>query len=632
MDVKNMTADISPVRLRTWAANLMLGASVAMISVAGSAQAQRVTAAIETDMENALAAIDSNQYQRAIQLLTKLVGMPEHINSQQAQELLGVVRERNGQFAHARAEYKIYLEKYPDGPGARRVSLRLAGLNNQESPLPSIGGNAVESLAGTIRTVDPAERRAVASTSTASGSAQVQADGLRSSPPAAEVANDPGAFTTTTQGGWSQYYYLNQSSLEINNLVPSTGTTENVILQNALLSSLQVTKTIENDQRRTTLQFSGEYTADFDDFSQSSFNISEAYAELEYKSSGMTGRLGRHRLKTGGLLYRFDGASLTWPVGTSSAVTVSAGSPVYGTRDGFFGSGRFFVGASVELKDIVKDGELTFYAVEQRDSGLVDRRAIGAQLQVTKDNKWLFAALDYDLNFNEVNLAQLSGTYVFDNRSTLTARLTYMRSPILALSNALIGQTVTTIDELLLSYSESAAKGLALDRSTRTTSASLTFSGALNDTWQIALDGTAFYTAGNPASGGVAAVQAPGVDYFLSAQVYGSGIFQEDDTVGASAQYSNTSTSNLFTIGAYTQFPYSDELRLRPDIKIGYRDLKSTGGREIFVLPSLTATYKLSGSTSLEFELGGRWTNTETSTTSQRSSELFLIAGYRHDF
>ncbi len=41
---------------------------------------------------------------------------------------MGLVRERAGQLAQAKAEYEEYLRRYPDRPGAARVRGRLQAL------------------------------------------------------------------------------------------------------------------------------------------------------------------------------------------------------------------------------------------------------------------------------------------------------------------------------------------------------------------------------------------------------------------------------------------------------------------------------------------------------------------------
>ena len=73
-------------------------------------------------------AMTSGNYRRAIQLYTKVLQYPNHIFLQDAQEYLGLARERNGQIAHAKAEYEKYMRLYPDGAGAERVRQRLEGI------------------------------------------------------------------------------------------------------------------------------------------------------------------------------------------------------------------------------------------------------------------------------------------------------------------------------------------------------------------------------------------------------------------------------------------------------------------------------------------------------------------------
>jgi len=47
-----------------------------------------------------------------VELLSRLVHQPEYPARAEAQELLGLVRERAGQLAQAKAEYQAYLQRY----------------------------------------------------------------------------------------------------------------------------------------------------------------------------------------------------------------------------------------------------------------------------------------------------------------------------------------------------------------------------------------------------------------------------------------------------------------------------------------------------------------------------------------
>jgi len=83
---------------------------------------------IEATFRKAKAAFSRKDYPAATPLLTRLLEQPEHPRRAEAQELLGLTRERSRQIAHAKAEYEEYLRRYPDGPAAARVRERLRAL------------------------------------------------------------------------------------------------------------------------------------------------------------------------------------------------------------------------------------------------------------------------------------------------------------------------------------------------------------------------------------------------------------------------------------------------------------------------------------------------------------------------
>jgi hypothetical protein len=73
-------------------------------------------------------AMTAGEYDKAIRMLEGFLQEPENYYTKEAMELLGLARERNGQTAHAKAEYKAFLQKYPVGEDAERVQQRLLGL------------------------------------------------------------------------------------------------------------------------------------------------------------------------------------------------------------------------------------------------------------------------------------------------------------------------------------------------------------------------------------------------------------------------------------------------------------------------------------------------------------------------
>jgi len=93
---------------------------------AASLPADPDAAALVAQAREALSKGDNT---KAIQLLDQALRRPPNASSQEAQELIGVARERAGETRRAKAEYGLYLKLYPEGEGTDRVRQRLANLN-----------------------------------------------------------------------------------------------------------------------------------------------------------------------------------------------------------------------------------------------------------------------------------------------------------------------------------------------------------------------------------------------------------------------------------------------------------------------------------------------------------------------
>ncbi|MCP5087287.1 MAG: hypothetical protein GY952_10850 [Rhodobacteraceae bacterium] len=571
-------------------------------------------------MADARRAITLEEYTRATQLLTKLVNLAPHQHSADAQELLGVVRERNGQMAHAKAEYDIYLEKYPDGAGADRVRQRMAAIKTAESaPREKLREASPGVFAG--------------SDGRGGGSRLVVVHSADEGWPD-EVAGkrDPNAFVTEVSGGFSSYYYYNEGSTRLMEFESRRTTIDDFVFQNALVNSVDLTWWRENDFLRYGMRFSGGYEQDFTGEGRSRSRVSTAYAEIEFKTTGTNVRIGRQTRYTGGIYGRFDGVLSGWQIAEKTRLNFVVGSPVDSSRDEPYRFERAFVSANVEFEDIFPNWDMSAYVIAQWAGNFVDRQAIGGEIEYFDDTTSLYASLDYDFHFNRVNALVLSGTYILEDQSSVSGSLDYITSPSLSTINALIGQTATSLDGLLSSFTVAEIKQLAQDRTTETMSANIGYSRPLNEKWQLALDATAFYTRGNPASGGVAAIAAPGVEVFASAHLVGTGVYTENDVISIAARYANAASSDLYLLDLSIRFPQSDRLNLRPRVRLGYRDLKVTTGTEFFAVPSVTANYEINRSTTFEVELGGRWSSRKTPVFSEESNEVFVFAGLRYDF
>ncbi|MCV2863613.1 hypothetical protein [Defluviimonas sp. WL0075] len=578
-----------------------------------AAQTAQPSAAVQNLMQQAEQAADAQEYLRAVQLLTRLIAMPENAYSARAQELLGNVREANGQLAHAKAEYEIYLQKYPNGEGAARVRARLNAILSGAAPMPPNPPAAV--VVATPPRTATAPRRTAAATAAAADEAAT-----------GTVVRDRGHFSLT--------YRYNEGTTEITDLTPDPDdiTEEDDTFENALVAGLNYTRTIDNADRRVRLTFSGLLEHDFEE-GDTDLRLSEALVAFEDKASGRVVTVGRQKLDPRAIAYRTDGVSLKWPTGSGVTLGAVLGQVVESSRDDFLSADRWLLGASATWEDLGGAGDLTVYTAMEREDSLTYRHALGVEYQRSFDGMNLYANAEYDLKFEEITRLLVTGSARLENNARVTGRLSHYRSPQLNLDNALIGQGATTVEDLVALFGEDAVEDLAIARSSKVTTLGLTYYGKLNESWDLSLDGTLFNQSSKPATTTgtpVAAVPDEGVRGYYGVRFTGSSILMEDDRVNLGLRYADAPGSDLYVADGSIRIPVAENIHVSPRLRVGYRDLAD--GDETFVMPSVNFRYKIDRSTSLQFDAGGRWSQTDTSTTREKQKELYFIAGVSKSF
>src|SRR5690606_34951975 len=79
-------------------------------------------------LEQARQALARNDYDRAIELLRKIIAQGDSPYHQEALESLALALQEKGDTAGARQAYEEYLARYPSGETSNRVRQRLAEL------------------------------------------------------------------------------------------------------------------------------------------------------------------------------------------------------------------------------------------------------------------------------------------------------------------------------------------------------------------------------------------------------------------------------------------------------------------------------------------------------------------------
>jgi len=554
--------------------------------------------------DEARAALRKNNPGAAIQLLTKILTYPENQYSAEAQELLGVARQKNGQLGEARAEYEDYIRRYPNGEQSERVRQRLSGIvtakDESNAPLRMPNGGSVGMPTGKFT---------------------------------------PSRETTWTLVGSASAFYIRDDSF---NSVrdPSVAPDPNAdpdshrVHQNEMLSSLDMTAAWNNDQTKGRIRFSGSEQNAFDSNSKSLAGIAALSVDTMVKDWDLRSVLGRQTLNTDGVLGRFDGALLSWRPLSMLRLDLVGGSPALSRFDLPFKDDKYFYGAGVGLGPF-NGLETTLYAIEQRDRWLVDREAVGSDIRYFDENKFAFGNVDYDVHFQRLNAAIFSGSWILPDKSTIYGGADYRRTPYLSTWNALLNHPFTTLYDMLKAQTNPPLQQLSLDQTPIYKSAMLGFSHPLTDKLQVSADATVVNLTQPIAAIGLdpsLATLPAGNEYYYSTQLIANNLVKDGDMYIAALRYSQLATSNRFVIDFNTRFPLTADWRVSPRLRLGYAKGRGNDLTEYTVLPSILADYYWTKELSFEAEVGVQWTSTTQLGIRNRDTEVMAMIGVRYDF
>ncbi len=588
---------------------------------------------IKTLLADAEGAIKAGDNDHAIQLLTKGISFPENDLTPRMQELLGLTRERKSQKAQARAEYEEYLRRYPTGEGADRVRQRLASL---DAPAADATGTVL----------------------------RAPTDGARAK---------ASGWHWGARGSFSQFYFRDQSKSKfvtapINPNDPNNDpVVDNAVNVNQLLSTADFTLSGGNDRTEYQVRAAGSYTKSFRAKTQlvdpvtgaitfrsgDVKTLSALYLDVVDSQTKLSARIGRQTRNGAGVFGRFDGALIGWQVKPKIKLNFVGGAPVLRARDIYLRSDRTFYGASVDIGAKRDKLQSTLYWYDQRSPGLIDRRAVGAEVRYLKDRFNTYGLVDYDVHFSKVNLALLTLNYSLKDESNISVTADYRQSPLLTswnVLNGLFGQILpggtTPIEDLQdvqQTFTDSQIYGLAKDNTIVSKSLTVSYSRPITKKLQANVDFTLNNTGGSPGSTVLfpgstflPPTLATGTEYYYGAQLVGSGMVFENDIYILSGRYADTPRSRSYTADINARIPVTSKFRVSPRARYGYRSDKLIAGSYRQLQPSVRFNYYPMKRSEVEIEIGANFSTQKTSfggtpsTNTERG--ILLSAGYRLDF
>jgi len=532
---------------------------------------------IEKTLKQAKDAVRRKDYATAVPLLTKLLEQPEFPQRADAQELMGLAHERSGQLAHAKADYEEYLRRYPQGPGADRIRKRLRAI--AFATRPGQGGRVA---------------------------------GAEESP-------------WRLYGGLSQIYRQDQTSID-----SSTASTD-LTTQNALINDVSLVARRRGERFDFSTRAAAGYTLDMlRDGPGDQSRITTLFAELSDRDLDWTARIGRQAGNAGGIFGTFDGLYAGYQVRPRFRLNASFGYPVESTSDGPQTDRRFY-GLSADFGTFAEAWDLSVYAIGQEFFGATDRQAIGTEVRYFRPGVTFVGLVDYDVHYQDLNNAMLLGTFALPARWTVNFNLDHRRSPSLTTRNAMIGQPVTSFDQLFDLFTADQIEQLARDRTAQSDTITLSASRPLGERWQWSIDAATMNLGGTPASGGVAATPDSGTDVAVSTQLLGFGLFGRGDVETLGLQYQTSDTIQTMSLGLSSQFPVGERWRLLPRLRVDHRSFDVDGSTQTTYVPTLRTELRVRRFT-MEFEGGAEIGTRDFGQSTEDTTRYYFSLGYRYDF
>jgi hypothetical protein len=545
------------------------------------------SALLEERFSEARRALMTGDHISAIDGFAKLAQAEGFARREQSLEMLGVAYERNGEFAQARNAWNAYIAIRPEGPDSLRVRQRLAGLVTRVEAVPrGVPGATLE-----------------------------------------------GDGRWNVRGGISQYYRDDRYTAYTD--------APDEVTQSALLSHVDLSVRREGDRFDFISRVNGVYVYDLLDENNESDDqglVSRAWFGIADKEKDWGVRIGRQTLYRSGVLGRFDGVTGNFRFKPDVVLNFTTGAPVDSPHSAY-SDRRQFVGVSADLEEIVGKWDISVFSLMQQVDGIADREAVGGEAQYRGDRWHVLTALDLDLSYGVANSALVAANWQATDKLTFNTRVDLHAAPFLMTRNAIIGQPFNTVEDLLDIYSESQVRRIARDRTAQARSASLGFSWALFDRFQMNSDVTYTEFDATEASAGIEAFAASDPQLFFAMNFIGSSLFRDGDTAIFEFRHSQTRSGESAGIVLDFRLPVGSRVRINPRLAVTSRKYWVDFSTEWFVEPTLRVLMRIRQHHRFEAEFGGLWSNRGFRSiggipglADQETTARFLNLGYWWEF
>ena len=538
-------------------------------------------------LDKSRAALARGDNGSAIATLDQLLRLPPNLYSQDAQELIGLARQRAGETVAARKEYELYIRLYPTGEGSDRVRQRIATLDASKTTAP---------------------------------------------PPELKVVKPRREAQSIISGNFSQYYYHGSSKLDSTTLTPTANAEPPPSLtqtdQSSLVTVLNFMHRYRSDDYDNRLVIRDTFTKNFLQGQEDANRPTAVYYELKDRKIDYSVRLGRQPGGTNGALGRFDGALAGYNFSPKWRVNVVGGIPV----DNPYDSHVRFIGTGIEIGPFAEHWGGNLYTIKQTVDGVTDRQALGSEIRYFSQVFTLYGLFDYDTEFKTSNIALVQGNWTASTGTSVHALFDRRKTPSISLTNALNGEPDTSIKSLLQTKTYEELKQQALNLTSTTDLHSVGVSHPFSPRWQAGFDVQSAHTSSTVGSPTVAAQPDTGNIRTYTGNLIGTGIFTQRDVnvINISHIVAPTIVGNSYALTNRMLWGASWSL----DTTLSWyksHDSSTNTDTDRFA-PSLKPSYKWKQNITFEAEFGEEHTTSKGTLTEDTTRRRYWSLGYRWDF
>jgi hypothetical protein len=330
---------------------------------------------------------------------------------------------------------------------------------------------------------------------------------------------------------------------------------------------------------------------------------------------------------------RFDGAFGRYAINPQWHITAVVGQPDDGSRN-TVRTDRSFYGAAVEFGPLAEKWSGSVYGIQQIADGMVERRAIGTELRYFNGTTSWFGTLDYDTNYEMVNVAMLQGNWVAFDGYNFNLLLDHRKSPMLYAETAIQGKTgARSVGNLRATLSNDDIRDYVRGLVPDSDMAMLGITKQVTERWQLGGDVRYNRTYETDGAGDMTSQPGSGHIYSYTVQAIGTNTLFKDDTSVIMASYVNDPKYNAQNLSYSNSVTLRDKWRLDSSLRY-YHEKQSTDVRTWKVTPSLRINYHWRDNMSFEAEASIDRTHTDDPVANQKTDNWreTIFAGYRWDF